>query len=191
MTRRDRQRPLPIWRAREVWEERWPREAQGLGSTLGSAGWTGLQPAMFTRSGAASGRPVGGRRVLQRDGALGTCAERARAREGYPQPKRRLGISASRARNQEGAKEGKHPAAHALSGPPGLRPSSPHLLQPHSSLAHLPALPFCVYPRVSASPAAGIPPIGGSTFELKPQSLSSHAPTVAARRSPISRRVGP
>lgn len=164
---------------------------------LGSAGWTGLQPAMFTRSGAASGRPAGGRRVLQRDGALGTCAERARARAGYPRPKRRLGISASRARNQKGAKQGKHPAAHALSGPQGLRPSSPHLLQPDSSLAHLPALPFSVYPRVSASPAAGIPPIGGGTFQLKPQSpardccrLSLHAPTVVGRRSPISRRVG-
>lgn len=111
MTRRDKQRSLPIWRAREVWEERWPREAQGLGSMLGSAGWTGLQPAMFTRSGAASGRPVGGRRVLQRDGALGTCAERARARAGYSQPKRRRGISASRARNQKTSGERETPGS--------------------------------------------------------------------------------
>lgn len=56
---------------------------------LGSAGWIGLEPAMFTRSETASGRPAGGRRVLQRDGALGTCAESSRARAGYPQPKTR------------------------------------------------------------------------------------------------------
>lgn len=62
-----------------------------------------------------SGRPAGGRKVLQRDGALGTCAERAKARAGYPQPKSRQEISASRDRNQKGVKKGKHPTAHALS----------------------------------------------------------------------------
>lgn len=185
MTRRDKQRSLPIWRAREVWEERQPREAQGLGSMLGWAGWTGLQPAMFTRSGAASGRPAAGRRLLQRDGALGTCAERARVRAGYPQPKRRLGIGASRARNQKGAKEGKHPAAHALRGPRGLRPSSPHLLQPRSSRS-LSSSPPC---RGDSSHRWEhfLTPAPKRCPRLLPPFL---APTVVGRRSPISRRVG-
>lgn len=82
---------------------------------LGSAGWTALEPAMFTRSEAASGRPARGRRILQRDGALGTCAEREKARPGYPQPKRRPEISASQDRNQKGAKKGGRTTAHAVS----------------------------------------------------------------------------
>lgn len=162
---------------------------------LGSAGWTGLQPAMFTRSRAASGRPAGGRSLLQRDGALGTCAERARVRAGCPQPKRRLGIGSSRARNQKGAKKGKHPAAHALRGPQGLRPSSPHLLQPRSSRS-LSSSPFLCVPSGQRLPCRGdsshrwehfLTPAPKRCPGLLPPFL---APTVVGRRSPISRRVG-
>lgn len=60
--REPKQGALPGWGAREVCEAREPGAAQALGSMLGSAGWTGLEPAMFTRSQAASGRPAGGRK---------------------------------------------------------------------------------------------------------------------------------
>lgn len=125
---------------------------------------------MFTRSGAASARPEGGRRVLQRDGALGTCAERAGAPAGSPQPKRRPGTFPGRfpGRDQKAASRGKHPAAQTLRGARELRPSTPHLLQPDSSPAHLPALPFCVYPRVR-----GFLPSVGALFQLLPGAVAA------------------
>lgn len=117
---------------------------------LGSAGWIGLEPAVFTRSEAASGRPAGGRRVLQRDGALGTCAESARARTGYPQPKTR----SQRFPGPESKISDERETPDSTCTQQTLRTPAKLFTSSAAELLSLPPpFPFCVYPWVSASPA--------------------------------------
>lgn len=85
---------MPGCGARELlYQERCPGDSRGLWLMLGSAGWIALQPAMFTRPGAASGRPAGGRRLF---------AKRWRPRNMCGESESPGGIpAAKKSRNQE------------------------------------------------------------------------------------------